>query len=230
MDDWRIAVELALRLGTRLRPRDRRRGHRRDRARRARARGRRPPRCCAARATASCSRSASTATRSCSGPARCRSSPTTVREPRGIRSRSRARSRRTTMSSGEDAADEVDPDRRAAPRSRPTLLGMGRRACRAPSVPRTRRVRSAPRGRVGRSTTTGASSARRPVLTARSQPFRLRINPHDAGAARRRSRRRGAGHLDRAARRSSRSSPTPACRSGVAPARLLRRRHRARPS
>ena len=54
MDDWRIASELAFRLGTRLRPRDRRRSRRRDGRVAPAQLGRRQRRCCAARATGSC--------------------------------------------------------------------------------------------------------------------------------------------------------------------------------
>ena len=93
MDDWRIALELALRLGTEIdlatvdevtdeiaRVAPALAGVTDVVARRGRA-------------MASCCRCATTATRSCSAPARCRSSPTTARARRGTRSRSRAKSR-----------------------------------------------------------------------------------------------------------------------------------------
>ena len=154
MDDWRIAAELALRLGVRLRPRDRRRGHRRDRPGRARVRGRRRARSCAGPATVSCCRSPSTATRSCSGTG-SRSSPTggswepILAEPvdadgaaiEGLRPRPTRPAPAPTLT---PATTEPPPTPR---RSRvPELFRWTPAAEAVPSVP-ARRVRSAPRGR-----------------------------------------------------------------------------------
>ena len=207
MDDWRIAVELAFRLGAdfdlatvdevtdeiaRVAP-----AHRRCR----------PLRCCAVRATVSCCRCATTVDEIVVPHARrCRSSPRTARERRGTRSRSRARSRDSeviestkaaTRSRGARSAAEVDRSRRtAASRGADLWVPGRRRRPTGPSVPA--RDAYALRLVVGpaRSTTTGgivsetpdASAARAPtVAVARQSARRLR--------ARCRGRHRGEGHV-----------------------------------
>ena len=144
MPDWRIAAELALRLGVGLRPRAARRGPGRDRPRRAGVRRRRrraaAPR---ARRRGAADRRAR-ATSSCSARSRSRS-PT----PAGSRSgpglgRRRARGREPSRPTSD--AIEADADgRRAEPslhrRRAPTSTARRRRAAAARAAPLDRRRR-----------------------------------------------------------------------------------------
>ena len=180
MDDWRIAAELATRLGHRLRPRDGRRGHRRDRPGRARVRRRRRRPAPPGPRRRGAARSPSTATSSCCGRAACRSADDGS-DRRGSRS--------TPVARGGRRGRRHD---RTPPRPRPTPSAPRRRrrcplhrwdgTAPAPSVtPRDayalrlvagrhavrRRTRSSPRRPVTR-------RARAPSRPLRAQPARPR--------------------------------------------------------
>ena len=214
----------------RLRLRDRRRGHRRARTRRARARRRRRRRCCARPATAWCCRCASTATRSCCARAALSiladDGSGTSWDPIKVEGEAARRaskgSRRSTPRPSDEAGEADGADAGAAPR-RPRS-GTWDGAVPDARGAAARRVRSAPRGRVGGSTTTDAWSAKRRrsrACAGRSRCASARTTRPVSASSRAREVRvtstRGSQVMtDRDRRRRAR---------GHRAARLLRRRH-----
>ena len=184
MDDWRIAVELALRLGADFDFAHRRRSDRRVR------RGSRPrspgstPRCCAAPATVSCSPLSEHTDELVLRTRGFRSSPKTDPVLPGTRSRPKARPRPSSkVSKSPLPTTRPDESRGAGARARACragALGMGRFGCgRRGSA--ARRVRSAPRGGSAalRQRADGQRSARArsraPAVPAADQPARLAL-------------------------------------------------------